>query len=553
MTPDPRVRSFLSVLALGVVTTMTAPPAAGQSRSILELLDTGDRTIVPGEIRVGELSAADWRSVNDSYLQAWSLTVTIGQTVYIDLISDDFDAYLYLTGPGLDETLSDDDGGGACHARLAFAPPENGAYLVVVSGLRPGSTGSFTLRVDTEAGPVNEEGCGVGTRTGVDVETLAQLDPQGRQLILGTESVGSLSDADRTGDGEALQSWAFIGDSGTAVTFDLISPDFDTFLYLVSPSLDLQSNDDDGGACNARITTVLAETGEYRVIASAFSNGSGEFTLRASPETPPLADGPCPGSEPDLDPEALFAMPLAGPPLAVGDTVTGMLTDRDALLHDAYVQVFEHVATAGRAFTVDLRSEAFDAFLFVAAPELADYAQDDDGGGACHARVTIVPSESGPYRIVATSIGLGTGEFTLSVSEQPGPMADGLCGGGDEARVDSEIPLEELDAEGRTLEIGNNVTGEITDADWHGASVYQAWEFTATAGDSVTVDLSSDTFDTYLYLLGPGIAGPLTDDDGGDLLNSRISTRLPSSGVYRVIVSMIGQDTGFFTLNLLRN
>lgn len=115
------------------------------------------------------------------------------------------------------------------------------------------------------------------------------------------------------------------------------------------------------------------------------------------------------------------------------------------------------------------------------------------------------------------------------------------------------LPLTELDAEGRTLQFGATATGEMTASDQVEASMFQAWEFQGTAGESVTIDLMSDQFDAYLYLVGPGLTQPLTDDDGGEGLNSRIATTIPATGTYRVIVSMLGQDTGFFTLRVSRN
>ena len=78
----------------------------------------------------------------------------------------------------------------------------------------------------------------------------------------------------------------------------------------------------------------------------------------------------------------------------------------------------------------------------------------------------------------------------------------------------------------------------------------QAWAFEARAGEFVTIELMSDDFDSYLYIVGPGLSEPLTDDDGGEDLNSRLDVSFPNDGVYRVVVSSLGGTFGMFTLRV---
>jgi hypothetical protein len=539
-------------IALAMTLLLLAGPVVGQGRSVLDLLDLGGRTMALGETRVGQLSEADWRSANGNYLQAWAIGLSAGETVYVELVSAAFDAYLHLAGPGLDDPLSDDDGAGACNARIVFTPAVEGTFRVVVSSLGSRSGGEFSLRVATEPGPEAPGSCGGGAGGGADPDLLAALDPGARRLGMDAEATGSLSEADRQPNGDLLQSWAFTGEAGTSVTFDLMSREFDTFLYLVGPDRAVETDDDGGGACNARITALLPASGQYRLVAGAFGPGTGRFTLRASSEVPPRMDGPCPGGTRGLEPETVFDLEVAGPAVGRGDTVSGVLSSTDTVVNDSRVQVWELTAEEGLALSIDLRSEAFDALLYLMSADGTVYQRDDDGGGACHSRVTMDPAGPGRYRIVVTSIGMGSGEYTLSVSERPGPVEDGACGDTD-LLMGGSVPLEELDPEGRTIEVGATVTGQITGNDRYDASMMQAWEFTAAEGDSITVDLMSEAFDSYLYLLGPGLEAPLSDDDGGDGLHSRITTRIPATGTYRIVVSMLGQDIGFFTLQVTRN
>jgi serine protease Do len=79
----------------------------------------------------------------------WGFSGVAGQEVVIDLISDDFDSYLYLAGPGLSEPLSDDDGGGNLHSRLTLSVPESGEYRIIVSSLS-GGEGAYSLSVSRQ-------------------------------------------------------------------------------------------------------------------------------------------------------------------------------------------------------------------------------------------------------------------------------------------------------------------------------------------------------------------------------------------------------------------
>ena len=83
--------------------------------------------------------------VDGKPVQAWAFEARAGQQVTIELISDDFDSYLQVVGPGL-SPLTDDDGAGDLDSRLLVTFPQDGEYRIIASSLG-GSTGSFTLQV----------------------------------------------------------------------------------------------------------------------------------------------------------------------------------------------------------------------------------------------------------------------------------------------------------------------------------------------------------------------------------------------------------------------
>ena len=83
-----------------------------------------------------------------------------------------------------------------------------------------------------------------------------------------------------------------------------------------------------------------------------------------------------------------------------------------------------------------------------------------------------------------------------------------------------------------------------------GGKPMQAWALEVRAGDSVRIDLISDDFDSYLFIAGPDLEEPLSDDDGGEGLNSRLEISFPADGVYHVVASSLGGEVGQFRLRV---
>ena len=71
---------------------------------------------------------------------------------------------------------------------------------------------------------------------------------------------------------------------------------------------------------------------------------------------------------------------------------------------------------AGKTYQIDLSSRAFDSFLYLEGPRGGVLAQDDDGAGNLNARIVHQATETGTYRLIATSLsGRGSGPFSLAV------------------------------------------------------------------------------------------------------------------------------------------
>ncbi|MGH7539713.1 MAG: PPC domain-containing protein [Gemmatimonadota bacterium] len=151
----PRRRLFRSLLPLLCFAGL-GPRAIAQEPdgpSILALLPVDGAPLRIGEERSGTLGEQDYRTTNDVTVRAFELAGAEGRPISVDLISEAFDAYLFLLGPDGSELASDDDSGGACHARRSQCLPVDGSYRVVGEALS-GSGGAFTLRVgDRQARP----------------------------------------------------------------------------------------------------------------------------------------------------------------------------------------------------------------------------------------------------------------------------------------------------------------------------------------------------------------------------------------------------------------
>jgi hypothetical protein len=109
-----------------------------------------------------------------------------------------------------------------------------------------------------------------------------------------------------------------------------------------------------------------------------------------------------------------------------------------------------------------------------------------------------------------------------------------------------------------SISIGQTVNGALstTDCKLSDSSYYDGYTFNASSGQQVVLTMSSTTFDTFLFLLGPNGSVLMTNDDGGSGTNSRIppgsdAFTLPSTGTYTVFANSLRPNTfGSYTLSL---
>ncbi len=220
------------------------------------------------------------------------------------------------------------------------------------------------------------------------------------------------------------------------------------------------------------------------------------------------------------------ATEAAPPPAQPGEAevFTGTLAP------DMPIAEFTISGTAGERLTLRLESMAFDPYLLLFAPDGAELARDDDGGGSLNAQISDVelPAD-GDYVVRVTSAryaitgGLGaSGDFVLTItrtaaSEQP----------------PTETPEAVAVPGGSTIAYGDQISGSLTED-----TPEVRYTFAGAAGDVVTVSVTSDNYDPYVVLLAPDGEELAADDDSGGGLNARIAGySLAADGDYTLVVT----------------
>lgn len=472
--------------AVPVAAAPATPPAAGESVGDL-LLD-----------RAGRLETSDLRlPADNSFYDEYAVPVRAGDRVSVRLESDDFDAYLIVQPPGGEETRNDDGGGGR-NSLVEVDCPSGGSMLIKANSLSGGQTGAYRLRVErlgAGAAPARPaDGPAPGGRAADDAEGWI---------------TGRLEAGDQALPDESLyDDHPFTGRRGEVVTVQLESDDFDPILWLKGPSEYSEYNDDADGR-NSRIRATLPADGAYYVRVNSFGAGAaaGAYRLR-------IDRGAATGT----------TAPTAGQTIAVGRTVAGRLDAGDGTFTDgSYIDVYTFRGRAGQTVTARLESTDFDPILFLAGP--GDFMESNDDGDGRNSVITATLPASGEYRLTANSYGAGvqTGGYDLS-------LVEGTVGG-------AAAPAE--GAAGDRIRPGQTVPGalEATDPTLPAGEHRDVYVLRAEAGEALSVDLSSEAFDPYLFVRGPDNFAEDNDDFEGNRQRSRIEFTAPQAGEYRVIAT----------------
>ena len=294
--------------------------------------------------------------------------------------------------------------------------------------------------------------------------------------------------------------WTFRGRADTAVTVELTSEEFDPYVELFGPSGELVAANDDGGeGTDSTIRDhALDASGDYTVVARGYNDAAeGRYSLLLSRGV--------------VDGRVLT--------LTIG-------TPESAWLTPSGEDQWTFRGHADTAVTVELTSEEFDTYVELFGPSGALVAANDDGGDGMDSTIRDHALDaSGDYTVVARGYDdAAEGRYSLLLSR---------------GVVDDRV---------LTLTIGT------PESAWLTPSGEDQWTFRGRADTAVTVELTSEEFDTYVELFGPSGALVAANDDGGEDTDSTIRDHaLDANGDYTVVARSYGNLAGGpYTLSVRR-
>ncbi len=247
-------------LSLGAAAAGTAPRQAAP--------------LVIGQTTNGALASSDEPGNSGAFQDRFRFQGRRGQRVAIDMQSGAFDTLVALEAPSGAREQNDDASQGVTNSLLETSLSEDGEYTVIATSYASGGVGAYTVTLRNLA---------AGGARPTTVSSTSPAPAAGGALTMGGALNGRLQQGDSTlQSGEFMDRYSFQGRRGQAVTVDMSSSEFDSYLILNAPSGAQQDNDDAAqGSPNARVSWTLPEDGAYTVRATSYRAGeTGAYTLR---------------------------------------------------------------------------------------------------------------------------------------------------------------------------------------------------------------------------------------------------------------------------------
>lgn len=497
-----------TLLAALAAVLLAAPAAVAQTYQ--GALAAGDDTLTTGEFK-------------DSY----EVQARRGQSVAATVTSSEFDTYVIVKSESDEQADNDDctegDTGTSC---ATFVADQDGTVRVIVTSYAPGETGAYSLQISVGAGGGAPSGAPSPAAPGAGwgSDRGDQSGAAAGELQSGRPTRGSLGRDDGTlRSGEYVDTYTLDVRAGQRLVLDLASDDFDTYVMATAPSGDQQDNDDcePGETRRSCLDVVAQESGEWRVAVTSYEPGEdGDYTVTAT-----LGGAQQAGGQPVRGQTLPVSMPGGGARYESGTLAAGDRT----LDSGEFADAFTFTGTGGPV-TVDLNSDGFDSYLIVRGAD-GEQVDNDDYEGALDRSLLVVDTQAGvEYTATVTSFQPGeAGSYDLAI--QGG--TSGPASGGQTAAL-SRTETGSLGGSDETLR-----SGEFVDT----------FTFQGTPGQRVSIDLTSDEFDTYLVVEPPRGESVEDDDGGGSTGHSRLEMDLTEPGEYKVYVtSYAAEETGAYRL-----
>jgi hypothetical protein len=189
-----------------------------------------------------------------------------GMTYTMDMIAktQGFDPYLRLEDENGKRLAQDDDSGGGLNARIVFRCEQAGTYKVIAAAYQGAASGKYELTLrENKSAPLAVTKLPLKDGKVHIVDKLTVTDPR-----------------DRVKQRSQCKLYSVEMTAGKTYQIDLQSSKFDSYLRLEDATgKELAHDDDGGGNRNARIIFNCQQNGTYRITATTFFRGLGEFTL----------------------------------------------------------------------------------------------------------------------------------------------------------------------------------------------------------------------------------------------------------------------------------
>jgi len=353
-----------------------------------------------------------------------------------------------ITTSGLDPTVKvtdaatgevlaeDDDSGGELNSRVTVRGPDAGSAALRVRI----AVQAFNYEAIGEDQVFDGERMSGSNSFDLRLTTLAHNPQSARSISWGTAVGGTLL-------GEETHEFTFQGEAGKVLDVLLLAGEesgLDPYLELKDQTGEvIASNDDSGGGLNSRIRHVMQGEGPYTIVAKAYGDSTGEYTLRVAERR-----------------EAVVQAPLQV--IGIGDTTEGRLGEgyENGGIEPAFIdyqlsdETIAAIAAGGGQITIRMEKgagedPAFDNSLdpyiqlgFDTPLGFAGVDSDDDSGGDLNAMLPIDLSSIGSdpallarLRIRAQAVSSSGGNYVLRVTDgmEPRPV--------DEVTIETPMPV----------------------------------------------------------------------------------------------------------------
>lgn len=218
--------------------------------------------------------------------------------------------------------------------------------------------------------------------------------------------------------------------------------------------------------------------------------------------------------------------------IALNSSVQGRLDQNSNVLpsDQSYFNIYTFEGQEGQQVAIDMTSSQFSPYLLVLAPSGDLLDQTDEAGNGSGARLNLVLPSNGTYIILAnSSAARETGDYDLR-----------LAAGGSTTQQRGQQAQQQASRNLIQTQGSLGPRSPVLESD---GSRYEEHTFEGRAGQTVTITMESEDFDTYLIVLGPdGEKVGENDDASGSTLNSSLTLTLPQTGTYRVIANALDRN-----------